>query len=152
MVEGVGAASDELGIGAGQLAEAKRLQVEAVNGHATTASIASATDREGQRRDAIADAITANTGADLMNLATELVAHDGIRLHPDAVLDGVQIGAADTAGVNLDDNLAGGRPRLRGVNHGHFEGSLVNCNFHRSPIGGTDGNPDWSPPQIREVL
>ena len=88
----------------------------------------------GQRGDAIAELVAVDAGAKRMDLAAKFMAHHGIRRHPDAVLDGVQIGAADAAVVNLEHDFAGAGDGSGHVDDGHLVSFFEYCCFHCEPI------------------
>ena len=83
-----------------------------------------------QRSDAIADPVAVDVGAERMDLAAELMAHHGICRHPDPILDGVKIGAADSAVVHLEHDLADACDRIGHVDNGHLVSFLEHCSFH----------------------
>ena len=125
-----GAACDELGVSAGELAESEAAELGTMHRVVARAPCAYAARDVRQRGDAIADAVAVDVGAERMNLAAEFMAHHGVRRHPDAVLDGVKIGAADSAVVHLEHDFADARDRIGHVDDGHLVFFLEHRCFH----------------------
>ena len=86
----------------------------------------------GREVDAVANRVAADLRAELDYLTAELVPHHGVGRHPETVLHGVQVGAADSAGVDLEHHLATPGDGPRHVDHGHLIGLLIDRGFHRN--------------------
>src|SRR5208282_5231402 len=84
-----------------------------------------------------------------MDFAAELVAHHGARRHSKPVLDGVQIGTADSTVVDLEYHLAGARIGLGHVRDRHLVLTVENRRSHRESA--PSGLPAESPAEARAV-
>src|SRR5581483_3524033 len=128
--EAARAAHHVLGVGARKLAQAETADILAVDPLPLAAELAGSATDVRQRSHTLALGIAADARTELDDFAAELMAHHRSRPQPEAVLHGMEIGAADAAGMNLEHDLAGAGLGPRQVNDFEFVRALVDDRLH----------------------
>jgi hypothetical protein len=116
------------------MADANRVPSLAEISHPALAVVAGAAIQRGIDPDAIADRNVFDILADRRHLAAEFMADDdGIDRRREFTVDDMDVGPADAAGANLEDNFVRSRFRFGDVDDSYFAGLVDHDCFRDAP-------------------